>query len=352
MIIQNLNTVYPTTYMKKDNLILDISTRMSLKEVYEKILADEDISESVIINAYRRTGEETLFIPHRPPFDEAEPGIQKVTVPEFEGYLYGKQGYADYFTPVPVLLLDCSGFTPAGFQGGETSVIPEMIRDAGSGGEAVVFLDEFDKILTPLPTSSGNDMNMVLQHELLTMTEGNVFPVRRNGRSCPVNTGKTLFIAMGAFTEYREEKDKRRGQISLGFTSGKEAPAGDSGRLSMEDLRRAGGRTELLGRFDHLYNFRPAGEKAFGDLFRHFIEELAIEQEIFIRATGAAVREFFSLAESEYGCREVKRTLYDTVKPCLIRMADETERINSCIVVRGIGKAVLEVRKPVSGHRQ
>lgn len=109
MIIQNLSTVYPTTYLKKDNLILDISTRMSLKEVYEKILADENISESVVINAYRRTGEDVLFVPYRPPFDEMALGMQKVTVADFEGYMYGKQGYADYFTPIPVMPDNSSG---------------------------------------------------------------------------------------------------------------------------------------------------------------------------------------------------------------------------------------------------
>lgn len=104
MIIQNLSTIHPTTYLKEDNLVLDIHTRLPLKEVYTKIMNNEDLSDVVVINAYRRNteNETPLFLIHRPPFDETEPLQNKVTVPEFEGFLNGKPEYTEAFTQIPV----------------------------------------------------------------------------------------------------------------------------------------------------------------------------------------------------------------------------------------------------------
>ena len=102
MIIQNLNTISPTNYLKEDNLVLDINTRLSNKELYEKILAGEDISDIAVINAYRRTGKDILFEPYRPPFESASLDQTKVTVTEFEGYLYQKAGYETSFEQIPV----------------------------------------------------------------------------------------------------------------------------------------------------------------------------------------------------------------------------------------------------------
>lgn len=261
-----------------------------------------------------------------------------------------------YNCPVPVLRLDISRFSPTGFQGEEISVIPEMIRNVGSGGAAIVFMDEFDKILIPLYGSNGDNVNRVVQYELLTLIEGSVCNVKQNNKTRLVNTEMTLFIGMGAFTEYREEKARKKQVKAIGFLSAEDIPAetdvpkvtdvpeATEDRLTMEDLKRVGSVPELLGRFDNVYNFHSIEEEVFQDLFKHFIEDLAIEQEILIKASETAVKEFFSLVKSEYGCREVKRTLYNTVKPCLIKIADETGRIQYRIEVYGIDKAKLKKR--------
>lgn len=118
MIIQNLNTVYPTTYLKEDHMVLDISTRLAIRELYGKIAAGEDIEDIAVFNAYRRKGKSnevhksnevrfsTLFMPYRPPFEAAGMGMEKTTVAEFEGFLYKKPGYEDYFEQIPVSLSD------------------------------------------------------------------------------------------------------------------------------------------------------------------------------------------------------------------------------------------------------
>lgn len=83
---------------------------------------------------------------------------------------------------VPVLKIDVSGLTPTGYQGGESSTILEQIALAGSDGEAIVFLDEFDKVLCRGTEKNSGEWYRMLQHELLTMIEGNRSTVQNKGK--------------------------------------------------------------------------------------------------------------------------------------------------------------------------
>lgn len=254
-----------------------------------------------------------------------------------------------YICPIPAIHIDISGFSPTGFQGEELAVIPEMILEAGSHGPAIVFLDEFDKILTPLHGSNNDNINKVLQCELLTMIEGRSCTVKQRNLSHTVNTSETLFVAMGAFTEYRKEKSEKPKSKPIGFISNTYEISSENTTPSLTmnetDLQKVGGMIELLGRFDNLYNFHPIEEEHFENLFQHITENLAIEQKVLIKTSRKAMKEFFPLIRTDYGCREVKRTLYNTIKPCLIKIADETDRIKYCIVVNGIKKAELRLRQ-------
>lgn len=254
-----------------------------------------------------------------------------------------------YACPIPVIHIDISGFSPTGFQGEELNVIPEMILEEGSHGPAIVFLDEFDKILTPLHGSNHDNINKVLQSELLTLIEGRNCTVKQRNLSHTINTSETLFVAMGAFTEYRKEKTEKPKTTPIGFTSTimeeNKSTEVISSSMNEDDLQKVGGMIELLGRFDNLYNFHPIQEEHFDNLFQHIVNNLAIEQKVLIKATKTAMKEFFPLIRTDYGCREVKRTLYKTIKPCLKKIADEQNRIQYYIAVYGVKKAELKLRK-------
>ena len=250
--------------------------------------------------------------------------------------------------PIPVLHLDLSGCSPAGYSGGDLSMVPSSILDANSDGCAIVFLDEFDKILTPL-TSTAGDLHEALQHELLTMIEGRVCQVQKRNLTQNVDTTKTLFIGMGAFTNYRRERKEEK-EYFFGFAPNTkkepEEPKKEEYLLSMEDLLRVGGAVELIGRFDEVYNFVRFSRDVFDDLFEKIVTDLSIEQRVLIKVSEEAIEEFFTLARSEFGCREVKRLLYQTVKPCLKEIIDkpDEERMKFRIFVEGIKNAKLQKR--------
>lgn len=248
-----------------------------------------------------------------------------------------------YDCPAPVLHLDITSFSPTGFQGEELSVLPEAIWNAGSYGIAIVFLDEFDKILTPLCGAGGSDINRTLQSELLTLIEGRICSIKKRDTIHSVDTSKTLFIAMGAFTDFRKETTNKK---AIGFSNDLQTtPLPTSVTISMDNLSAIGGIIELLGRFDNVYNFHPIEREWFDGLFEHLVEDLAVEQQVLIRFTEKAADDFFLLTKSQYGCREIKRVLYRTVKPHLIQLAGIKDRILYYIEVQGIDLAELKHRR-------
>ncbi len=252
----------------------------------------------------------------------------------------------EYQCPIPVLHTDITGYSPTGFQGEELSALPESILNAGSSGYAILFLDEFDKILTPFLCANHDNFNGVLQHELLALIEGREYQIKQRGIVYTVDTGKTLFIALGAFTDYRKGRKLQETSKAIGFRAQSETPQKERDIiLQMDDLLAVGGRVELLGRFDCIYNFRPMGDAAFCQLFGKLLFELAMEQGILIKGMDGAWEEFLAFAGSDFGCREVRHRLYETIKPCLIEALRSGEkRICLCIEVFGVGRAELRKR--------
>lgn len=251
-----------------------------------------------------------------------------------EFYRTTKRLLEDYQCPIPVIHIDMTSFSPTGFQGAELSVIPEAILNANSFGPAIVFLDEFDKILSPLCGSTGGDLNKTIQHEMLTLIEGRQIPVKQRGIVKEVDTSQTLFIALGALTDSRSEKG-----MGFGTELVSEKPS-----FTSYDLQSLGGSIELLGRFDNVYNFTPISEEHFKSLFDHLVEVLATEEQIFICHDKEAYREFFPYVRTQFGVREVKKMLYATIKPNLIDLVDEENRIRYQIIIHGINNAEHSVR--------
>lgn len=251
-----------------------------------------------------------------------------------EFYRTTKRLLEDYNCPIPVIHIDMTEFSPAGFQGSELSIIPEAILNENSYGPAIVFLDEFDKILSPLCGSTGGDLNKTIQHEMLTLIEGRQIPVKQRGITKEVDTSQTLFIALGALTDSRSEKG-----MGFGTDLVTEKPA-----FTSYDLQSLGGSIELLGRFDNVYNFTSISEEDFEKLFEHLIEILSTEEKIFIQADTNAYKEFFPYVRTQFGVREVKKKLYATIKPILIDLADEENRMRYQIVIHGMNAAEHSVR--------
>lgn len=101
---------------------------------------------------------------------------------------------------------DVSGITEKGFTGAEVSDIFKSINQKGIK-RGIVFLDEIDKILVPSSNSSGENVNIPIQTELMNYISGKKY---KN-----IDTSNFFFILCGAFPSlYAKHKALKR---SIGF---------------------------------------------------------------------------------------------------------------------------------------
>ena len=185
----------------------------------------------------------------------------------------------DYFRvqqiPVPVVQVDLSRVTEEGFKGMDPSEIVHTIlyENPNSNGYAVCFLDEADKKLYPSHNTQGDDVNFLMQSGLLTLIEGCISNVEVNDESVQFDTGKTMFVFMGAFQELRSSRQQKAGNThTLGFTA-RTTPPEDTADvfyspITIDDIIESGMQEELAGRIQQIINFTRLSDESMLALIR------------------------------------------------------------------------------------
>lgn len=127
---------------------------------------------------------------------------------------------------VPFVFTDVSGLGPSQF--GNVRKKEDLLinlynnanEDLEKAQQGIIFMDEFDKLLTPSINSSGEDTHDTLQGQLLKMIEGCVMELKINDKVISMDTSNILFIMAGAFEGIEDcVKKKRLGasRESIGF---------------------------------------------------------------------------------------------------------------------------------------
>ncbi len=248
-----------------------------------------------------------------------------------------------YIPALPIYQKDASQITEAGYRGPDPEEILDGLFDrAETNGAGIVFMDEFDKKLFPSHTSNGDNVNRNIQYQLLTMIEGAVFtPNRKHAKNDSIDTRNTLFIGMGAFSPCREAKEEESRHRDIGFGNGAEKEASDHyAVITKEDMIKAGGAYELLGRFSYVVNYHKLEAKFIDMIIDRYARELSdtIGCEVFV---ADEMREaLHENANGEYGCRVLMGLLQETVMPLLNDIYSLGIETDSCeIIVEGPGRA-------------
>ena len=168
-------------------------------------------------------------------------------------------------------VLDASHLTPEGFTGLSFSeYIKEINKKVGirraknmqNNCEArvytVVQIDEIDKILLPHMTSSGENVNLHLQNQLLTALAGT-----------DQKTSNILFILTGAFSCLDELEDQRRTHKKIGFMTSEEPIRELMNANIRNDLIRCGAVREFVGRLTGIVRVYKHTEKELQEIITH-----------------------------------------------------------------------------------
>lgn len=146
---------------------------------------------------------------------------------------------------IPFLTFDVSKLSLNGFQGVQISHIIEQFKKKAVSSKyklkkGILYLDEIDKCVIPNHDSTGENMNMLLQLQMLSLLSGTTI--------ADVDTSDLLIILGGAFSDLTKlRSSKQRNQ--LGFCSSDYKITNDTLR---DELIEIGMEREFLSRISYI----------------------------------------------------------------------------------------------------
>ena len=223
----------------------------------------------------------------------------------------------DYFhdrnIDIPVLQADLSQFTESGYRGRDASELIDLIANANDhcDGTAIVFLDEADKKFVPSVGSSGIDFNAAAQANLLTIIEGSVYDKTKRGQPRRIiDTGKTMFVLMGAFQSIRSNRQKKyadRHTIGFGTVCENSAVKTESiyDNIDIDDMIEYGMIEELAGRIELVINLHRLSKNDMKKLIHEKVRLVSEDMGVAIELDDFAAEEFLDIAYTNLGVRSV-----------------------------------------------
>lgn len=237
-----------------------------------------------------------------------------ITAPSGTGKTETYRALKDYFKNnvpgLPIFLIDATQLTPSGYRGSNLEdMFAPLLNGPYEEPPAIVFIDEFDKRL--MPANAGIDsFNSAVQYNLLSIIEGGTITDtnRRGERGRSINTSKIMFVGLGSFDAYRQEKKTKRG---IGFT---DVEMIDSyTELTAQTLLEAGATPELMGRFPFVLNYDRLNENTIRKIIQKNIDEFAFLYDCDVRTEPAFIDRLLSLSDSPFGCRAIKNEIQNTL---------------------------------------
>ena len=278
-----------------------------------------------------------------------------LTAPSGMGKTEFYRAVRDFFkernVPIPVVQVDLSNITEAGFKGKNYDFIMESISNAAEGkcdGTAICFLDEADKKFAPSYDNKGINVNAAVQSNLLTLLEGIKTTVNDN----EFDSGKTMFVLMGAFQNLRDRKQENALFLNS-ISPDNEPPVEDDlyGNITRDDMMQEGMLEEIAGRITAVVNLQRIKEDDMRLLISEKAANIGRENGYRIRLTQKGLNELMTIAYTPLGVRmpmnKIKSLMFSAVSEKYFTQG--FERNDFDVVIDGLDRARLEkVRKKAS----
>ncbi len=260
--------------------------------------------------------------------------------------------------PIPVVQVDLSLITEAGYKGKETTEIIRQIVEANhkTDGTAICFLDEADKKFVPSISGSGNDGNAAVQANLLTLVEGSMQSAEIDSDTYTIDTGKTMFVFMGAFQSVRDKKQKKQeARATIGFGASVESKSHTDCAadcfyedITLNEMLETGMLEELAGRVEQVINLHKLTKTDMLHLLEEKIKHISNEMGITIRLTGGAKNDLLEICYGNLGIRRPLNCIRSLVRNTLAdRYFDaDFDKSQNCVTILSREKAVIKpIRK-------
>lgn len=223
---------------------------------------------------------------------------------------------------MPVVQIDMTNITQEGFKGADKECITAPLKEMGSTGYGIIFMDEFDKKLIPSYDASGSNVNLHIQNQLLTLIEG----INEEG----FDTTYTMFIGMGSFDSCRQERSSRK---SFGFVNNESVEAKKHyADITLEDALSVGAIPEMLGRFSTIVNYHELSEQAIDKVINLLAGNIEHEFDVKIKI-GRLFRNYLhTQANTKFGCRCIRNIIQKNVLDAMEKMYLSNESCENGII--------------------
>jgi len=235
-------------------------------------------------------------------------------------------------TKLPYIHVDCSSLVSEGIKGhGINDVLKDILRicdyDASRAEKAIVFFDEFDKLLLHHDGES-------IMTQILRVAEGHDTPIVTSMDQAnefkgikSLNTSKILFVFGGSFEHIMEEKREKHS----GFLKEKNTNT----VLNLKDLETSGFPKELLGRIKGVFILRILQVNDYFEILKKGKNSPILEYKNLIKSTHGnrvtvdddILKSISKMAfTSNYGARGLHQIIYKLFQNILFE-APETKQM-------------------------
>lgn len=160
--------------------------------------------------------------------------------------------------PDRIEIVDGSNITADGWKGDKkwSTLLDSSI--ICSGEQAILVIDEADKMLAPKYSSHSENVSQSIAAEGLKMMEGTIADVKSGSFTYQVDTSRISFVLCGAFSNKADEiaKNSNNG-CSIGFGAMPHATKAYDQPLTTQDLIEYGVMPEFMGRIQRIVNLQP-----------------------------------------------------------------------------------------------
>lgn len=263
-----------------------------------------------------------------------------------ETYRALKAYFNEQIPSLVVDLVDISRITPEGFKGSDTNAIIARLMVDHTEGFGIIFLDEFDKRISPQMDGSLNNISANVQGQILTIIEGTILKYRAGKEFNEIDSGLTMFIGCGSFNIVRAKK-KESNRKSIGFINRNE-DYDTYDDITRADMLNAGCTYEFLGRFPLIINYHKLNRDSALKIIEKIVANISKNLNLNIIITKEYIDNLVSMANGDFGCRLIHSTIFTTA----LRAYAESLKINicSCPVITINGDDDYEMCEPITSE--
>lgn len=255
---------------------------------------------------------------------------------------------------IPVYEVDCSNLVQTGYKGSLSvdTMMSNFVHTLGKrrSSEAIVYLDEFDKIYDQYLDARGEGKG-AMQNFLKILERNENLAVKADSRGDELenfDNSCVTFVATGSFENIKEKIRKTKTASSLlgssgkmGFVSKKAEKSADDGQIELtgSDIVSGGFIPELIGRFNDIVNIRKLSEEDIYNIIAHGkgshleqVSEILKSQGIELKVEESVYRDLAKKAAMlDTGARGIASEFNSLIEGCLFDASSDDSI--SCITI-------------------